>query len=100
MINTPSSKLLWDEIHPCLRLEGSGSKSFLHGQTTADVNSMESGSIFPSCWLTPTGRVRALLEIRLDDLGADVLILSGDCKLIAESFEKVIFPADKLKLIE
>jgi len=95
-----SRTLLWDQLMPLLRLSGSGSRSFLHGQTTADVAAQKNGTIFKACWLTATGRLRALLEIRLDDDGADVLVLGGDAENLLEGFANVIFPADQVKLEE
>ena len=70
------SRLLWDERFPVLRLEGSGSRTFLQGQTSADVQQAEEGDPLPACWLDATGRVQALLEIRMDATGADVLVLA------------------------
>ena len=93
-----SSKQRWDALKPLLRLEGSGSRDFLHGQTSADLLAAETGSLLRCCWLTATGRVRALLEIRLDERGADVLVLAGDHNAVATGFEQVIFPADQVRL--
>ena len=71
------SKLLWDQNFPVLRLEGSGSRTFLQGQTSADIQQAEEGDLRPACWLDATGRGQALLEIRMDATGADVLVLAG-----------------------
>jgi len=88
----------WDELKPLLRLDGKGCKEFLHGQTSADVLAATNGRLLQSCWLTATGRLRALLEIRLDTNGADVLVLAGDSTAVAQGFEQVIFPADQVRL--
>ncbi len=93
-----SLTLLWDQTMPLLRLNGPGSRSFLHGQTTTDVQAHENGAIFQSCWLSATGRLKALLEVRLDDQGADVLVLGGDAETLEKGFSSVIFPADQVKL--
>ncbi len=92
------SRLLWDQCFPVLRLEGSGSRSFLHGQTSADIQQAETGIPIPACWLDATGRVQALLEIRLDLSGADVLVLAGAIDDVSAGFDRVIFPADRLRL--
>ena len=47
--------LIWDATFPLLRLEGSGCAGFLHGQTSASVNSADEGDLIPACWLNATG---------------------------------------------
>jgi folate-binding protein YgfZ len=37
--------------------------------------------------------------VRLDDEGADVLVLSGDAVALASGFDRVIFPADRVRLL-
>jgi tRNA-modifying protein YgfZ len=91
--------LLWDATFPLLRLQGGGARDFLHGQTSADLQQAAHHALIRSCWLTATGRVQALLEVRLDDEGADVLVLSGDAAALASGFDRVIFPADRVRLL-
>ena len=90
----------WDDAFPLLRLEGMGARDFLQGQTTADLSGLFDGELQQSCWLTATGRLRALLELRLDATGADVLVLAGDAKAVRRGFSQVIFPADRVLLNE
>ena len=92
--------LIWDARFPLIRLEGQGCSSFLHGQTSAKVDGCAHGDLIQACWLNATGRVQALLEIRLDSAGADVLVLNGDSKSVAGGFDRVIFPADQVRLGE
>ena len=92
------STLLWDQTFPVLRLEGSGSRTFLQGQTSADVQQAEEGDPLPACWLDATGRVQALLEIRMDATGTDVLVLAGEVEAVRQGFDRVIFPADRVRL--
>ena len=89
---------LWDAEFPCLRLHGNGTREFLHGQTTADIQQANEGALVRSCWLTATGRIQALLELRLDGEGADVLVLCGDAEAVAGGLDRVIFPADRVRL--
>ena len=91
--------LLWDATFPLLRLQGGVARDFLHGQTSADLQHAAHHALIRSCWLTATGRVQALLEVRLDDEGADVLVLSGDAAALASGFDRVIFPADRVRLL-
>ena len=94
------SKLLhWDATWPVLRLQGRGARQFLQGQTSADLMAAADGTLLQSCWLTATGRLQALLEIRCDPEGADVLVLSGEAETVAQGFERVIFPADGVRLL-
>ena len=90
----------WDADFPLIRLNGSGARDFLQGQSTADLRNLVNGVLQRSCWLTATGRLRALLEIRMDDAGADVLVLAGDAEAVARGFDMVIFPADRVRLGE
>ena len=88
----------WDASLSCLRLNGAGARDFLQGQTSADLNAAQPDTLLTSCWLTATGRLRALLEIRLDAQGADVLVLAGDAEAVRKGFDQVIFPADRVRL--
>ena len=56
---------VWDAMFPTLRLEGAGARGFLRGQTSADLQTAPTDALIQSCWLTATGRVQALLEVRL-----------------------------------
>ena len=88
----------WDATFPLLRLDGKGALRFLQGQTSADLKSVAEGVLLQSCWLSTAGRLQALLEIRLDPRGADVLVLAGDDAAVARGFDRVIFPADGVRL--
>ena len=90
--------LHWDATFPLLRLDGAGTRNFVQGQTSADVANTPEGALVQTCWLTATGRLRALLELRLRADGADVLVLAGDATDVAKGFDQVIFPADRVRL--
>ena len=90
----------WDETFPIIRLNGAGARDFLQGQTTADLRKTVHGMLQQSCWLTATGRLRAVLELRLDDDGADVLVLAGDTDSMTQGLDQVIFPADRVRMGE
>ncbi len=95
---TQSKRLYWEEHFPALRINGAGYKRFLQGQTTVDIFSYKNGVIFQSCWLTSTGRLRGLLEIKLDNLGANIILLAGHIDDLVAGFEQVIFPSDQVQL--
>ena len=90
--------LFWDANLPRLRLNGSGARQFLQGQTSADLSTLPPGDLLQTCWLTATGRLRAVLEVRLDADGADVIVLAGDASAVQAGFDQVIFPADRIRL--
>ena len=91
-------KQVWDATFPWLRLNGSGARQFLQGQTSADLNALHPGDLLQTCWLSATGRLRAVLELRLDEEGADVIVLAGDAAAVQTGFDQVIFPADRVRL--
>ncbi len=94
-----TKSLIWDETFPSLLLKGKGAAAFLHGQTTADVFANKKlERTFMSCWLSTKGFLRAILEIRLSDEMAEIVIISGEINSIRDGFESVIFPADNVKL--
>ena len=96
---TENKSWIWDETFPALRLKGDGAAAFLHGQTTADVFAQkETKTNFLSCWLSTKGTLKALLEIRLSNNMAEIVIISGEINSIRDGLESVIFPADKVRL--
>ena len=96
---TENKSLIWDETFPSLLLKGEGTAAFLHGQTTADVFAQKQlERTFLSCWLSTKGSLKALLEIRISNDSAEIIIISGEVNSIIDGFESVIFPADKVKL--
>ena len=96
---TETKPLMWDETFPSLLIKGKGTAAFLHGQTTADIFSQKQPEkIFLSCWLSTKGSLKALLEIRILNNMAEIVILGGEINSIIDGFESVIFPADKVNL--
>ncbi len=90
------NSILWTQSFPLLRFSGDGTRRFLHGQTTSDFLDAEEGSLIHSCCLNAIGRLKAILEVKLDAEGANVLVLFGMTNELVRDFEKVIFPADKV----
>ena len=90
---------IWDETFPSLVINGEGTAAFLHGQTTADIFAQKQlERTFLSCWLSTKGSLKALLEIRILNNMAQIVIIGGEINSIIDGFEAVIFPADKVKL--
>ena len=96
---TETKSLIWDETFPAFLLKGEGTAAFLHGQTTADIFAQKQlEKILLSCWLSTKGSLKALLEIRISNNMAEIVIICGEINSIIDGFESVIFPADKVKL--
>ena len=101
-------QLFWEQIFPLVRLRGKGTRAFLHGQTSADILAENKNFLVHSCWLDTAGRVRALLEIRLIDEGADLLVdgraislqgYSSDISFIGSPNEKKVREKAKEPLV-
>ena len=97
-----------------LRLEGSDTRRFLHGQTSAAIETAPAGAWIPSCSISPTARMRALVEVLLDSTpsappepsagskpGAWLVIHGIPPEAAAgvrQSLDRVLFPADQVHL--
>ncbi len=92
-------KFLWDSQLSVFTLTGEDSRKFLHGQTTANVINAPKGEFFHSCWLTPVGKLKALLEIKVSDENVSFVLLAGDKNEVLDGLEKVIFISDKVEII-
>ena len=98
-----------------LRLEGADTRRFLHGQTSAAIETAPAGAWIPSCSISPTARMRALVEVLLDSSegtpndcsagstkpGAWLVIhgiLPEAAAGVRQSLDRVLFPADQVHL--
>jgi len=93
-----------------LRLEGADTRRFLHGQSSAAIETAPAGAWIPSCSISPTARMRALVEVLLDPSESAPagtkpgawLVIHGIPKEAAEgvrqSLDRVLFPADQVQL--
>uniref|UniRef100_UPI00404A436C CAF17-like 4Fe-4S cluster assembly/insertion protein YgfZ n=1 Tax=Cyanobium sp. TaxID=2164130 RepID=UPI00404A436C len=97
-----------------LRLEGADTRRFLHGQTSAAIETAPAGAWIPSCSISPTARMRALVEVLLDpsesaptDSNAGNkpgawLVIHGippeAAAGVRQSLDRVLFPADQVHL--
>ena len=96
----------WQPNGPCrseqagclIRLDGPDTGRFLHGQTSAAIEGQPAGSWIPTCCTTATGRVRTLAEVLLDGDGAWLLLSGGDGTALWQALDRVLFPADRVKL--
>ena len=93
-----ASPARWSTPISCIRLEGADARRFLHGQSSQAIELAASGACLPTCLISPTGRMRALALVCLDEGGADLLVLEGDGAAVHQALDRVLFPADRVKL--
>jgi len=94
----PAGPRRWEQATSLIRLDGADTRRFLHGQTSAAIESSAPGSWIPTCCITATGRLRALAEVLVDDSGAWLLLGSGDAETVRHGLDRVLFPADQVRL--
>ena len=98
-MSTPDpAQARWSTPISLIRLTGADTRRFLHGQSSKAIEPAPSGACLPTCLISPTGRMRALALVRLDPTGADLLVLAGDGAAVHQALDRVLFPADQVKL--
>ena len=88
-----NKKSFWIEKFDCFSILGKDSKRFLNGITTGNIINLKN-QILKTCWLTPNGVLKSLLEINCLEENIEVLILEGNTKEIKKYFSDIIFPSD------
>ena len=82
-----------------IRLEGAGTRRFLHGQSSQAIELAPEGACLATCLISPTGRMRALALVRLEAGGnADLVVVAGDAAAVHQALDRVLFPADGVRL--
>ena len=81
-------------------LIGNGVRNFLHGQTTNDILGCKDNERIFTCWLSTNGELKNILEITIIGEEAKIVVILGDAESIYNGFNKVIFPNDKVNLME
>ena len=92
----------WLETFDAFYSEGIDVKKFFHGITTADILKSQN-EIIQTCWLTPKGNLRGILEIHLNFNEINkmlIIILQGDVNQFREYCLDMIFPSDDINLGE
>ena len=92
-------KKFWLEKFDCFSVTGKDARKFLNGITTSNILNLEK-KVFKTCWLTPNGVLRALIEIIVLEKKIDVIILAGNTNEIIDYFNQIIFPADDVLISE
>ena len=92
-------KKFWLEKFDCFSITGKDARKFLNGITTGNILNSEN-KVIKTCWLTPNGVLRSLIEIIFLERSLEVIILAGNSNEIIDYFNQIIFPADDVLLSE
>ena len=92
-------KKFWLEKFDCFSVTGKDARKFLNGITTSNILNSEN-KVIKTCWLTPNGVLRSLIEINFLERNLEVIILTGNTHEIIGYFNQIIFPADDVLLSE
>jgi len=92
-------KKFWLEKFDCFSITGKDARKFLNGITTGNILNSEK-KVIKTCWLTPNGVLRSLIEIIFLERSLEVIILAGNTNEIIDYFNQIIFPADDVLLSE
>ncbi len=92
-------KKFWLEKFDCFSVTGKDARKFLNGITTGNILNSEN-KVIKTCWLTPNGVLRSLIEIIFLERNLEVIILAGNTNEIIYYFNQIIFPADDVLLSE
>ena len=87
----------WLEKFDCFSVTGKDSKRFLNGITTGNIVDLNN-KVLKSCWLSPNGILKALLEINCSENQLKVIVLVGNTSEIRKYFNDIIFPSDDVSL--
>ena len=94
-----TTKKFWLEKFDCFSVSGKDARKFLNGITTSNILNSEN-KVIKTCWLTPNGVLRSLIEIIFLERNLEVIILAGNTNEIIDYFNQIIFPADDVLLSE
>ena len=94
-----NKKKFWLEKFDCFSITGKDARKFLNGITTGNILNSEN-KVIKTCWLTPNGVLRSLIEIIFLERSLEVIILAGNTNEIIDYFNQIIFPADDVLLSE
>ncbi|WP_075507542.1 CAF17-like 4Fe-4S cluster assembly/insertion protein YgfZ [Prochlorococcus marinus] len=92
-------KKFWLEKFDCFSITGKDARKFLNGITTGNILNSEN-KVIKTCWLTPNGVLKSLIEIIFLERNLEVIILAGNTNEIIDYFNQIIFPVDDVYLSE
>ena len=94
-----NKKQIWCEKFDCFNISGRDSKRFLNGITTGNIINLNN-KVLKTCWLSPNGVLKSLLEIVCLENHLEVIVLVGNTVEIKKYFNDIIFPSDDVSLSE
>ena len=94
-----NKKQIWLGIFDCFSITGKDSKRFLNGITTGNIADLNN-KVLKTCWLSPNGILKSLLEINCLENKLEVIVLVGNTIEIRKYFNDIIFPSDDVALSE
>ncbi len=90
---------IWIEKFDCFSITGKDSKRFLNGITTGNIIDLNN-KVLKTCWLSPKGILKSLLEINCLENKLEVIVFAGNTGEIRKYFNDIIFPLDDVLLSE
>ncbi|MDC3118205.1 folate-binding protein YgfZ [Prochlorococcus sp. AH-716-K03] len=88
---------IWLEKFDCFSITGKDSKRFLNGITTGNIVDFKN-KVLKTCWLSPNGILKSLLEINCLENKLEVIVFVGNTSEIRKYFNDIIFPSDDVLL--
>ena len=88
---------IWLEKFDCFSITGKDSKRFLNGITTGNIIDLNN-KVLKTCWLSPNGILKSLLEINFLENKLEVIVFVGNTNEIRKYFHDIIFPSDDVSL--
>lgn len=93
-----STAARWSSAVSLIRLEGADTRRFLHGQSSQAIEQARPGDCLATCLISPTARLRGLALVLVHEGGADLVLLAGEAAAIHQALDRVLFPADQVRL--
>ena len=90
---------IWIEKFDCFSITGKDSKRFLNGITTGNIIDLNN-KVLKTCWLSPKGILKSLLEVNCLENKLEVIVFAGNTGEIRKYFNDIIFPSDDVLLSE
>ena len=88
---------IWLEKFDCFSITGKDRKRFLNGITTGNIVDLNN-RVLKTCWLSPNGILKSILEINCLENKLEVIVFAGNTSVIRKYLNDIIFPSDDVYL--
>ena len=88
---------IWLEKFDCFSITGKDRKRFLNGITTGNIVDLNN-RVLKTCWLSPNGILKSILEINCLENKLEVIVFAGNTSVIKKYLDDIIFPSDDVYL--